>query len=54
MSLDDAIRREPGAAVDPILLERLGLKVGDRLSLGKLEVPIRATIAAEPDSSPSA
>src|SRR5262245_60646973 len=49
MSLDEAIRREPGAAIDPILLERLGLKVGDRLSLGKIEVPIRATIAAEPD-----
>ena len=32
MSLDDAVRREPGAVVDPILLERLGLKVGDQLS----------------------
>ena len=49
MSLDEAIRRQPGAAIDPILLERLGLKVGDQLSLGKIEVPIRATIAAEPD-----
>jgi putative ABC transport system permease protein len=48
-SLDAAIRREPGAAVDPILLERLGLNVGERLSLGVIEVPIRATIAAEPD-----
>ncbi|HKD58339.1 MAG TPA: FtsX-like permease family protein, partial [Hyphomicrobiaceae bacterium] len=49
VSLDEAIRGQPGAAVDPILLERLGLKVGDRLSLGTIEVPIRATIAAEPD-----
>jgi putative ABC transport system permease protein len=49
VSLDAAIRGQPGAAVDPILLERLGLKVGDRLSLGTIEVPIRATIAAEPD-----
>src|SRR5262249_45775516 len=49
MSLDEAIRREPGAAVEPILLERLGLRVGDRLSLGTIEVPIRATIAAETD-----
>jgi putative ABC transport system permease protein len=49
MPLDEAIRREPGAAIDAILLERLGLKVGDRLSLGTIEVPIRATIAAEPD-----
>ena len=49
LSLDEGVRREPGAAIDPILLERLGLKVGDRLSLGTIEVPIRATIAAEPD-----
>jgi len=49
LSLDQAIRREPGAAIDPILLERLSLRVGDRLSLGKIEVAIRATIATEPD-----
>ena len=49
LSLDAAIRREPGAAIDPILLERLGLKVGDRIGLGRIEVPIRATIEAEPD-----
>ena len=49
VSLDDAIRSEPGAAIDPILLERLKLKVGDRLSLGTAQVPIRATIEAEPD-----
>jgi putative ABC transport system permease protein len=45
----EAIRRQPGAAIDRILLDRLGLKVGDQLSLGKLQVPIRATIDAEPD-----
>ncbi|HEY1245040.1 MAG TPA: ABC transporter permease, partial [Hyphomicrobiaceae bacterium] len=49
MSLADAVRQEPGAAVDPILLERLSLKIGDRLSIGRIEVPIRATIEAEPD-----
>lgn len=49
VSLDDAIRREPSAAIDPVLLERLQLKVGDRMSLGTIEVTIRATIAAEPD-----
>ena len=38
-----------GAIVDPILLERLQLKIGDRMQLGKSEVEIRATIAAEPD-----
>jgi putative ABC transport system permease protein len=49
LSLDDAIRGEPGAAIDPILLERLGMKVGDRLALGTLQVPVRATIETEPD-----
>jgi putative ABC transport system permease protein len=49
MSLDDAIRRGPGAAIDPILLERLHLKVGDKISLGTAQVPIRATIETEPD-----
>ncbi|HJZ31349.1 MAG TPA: FtsX-like permease family protein [Hyphomicrobiaceae bacterium] len=41
--------RDGGAVVDPLLLERLGVGVGDKLSLGHLEVPIRATIQAEPD-----
>ena len=49
VSLTKALRQEPGAAVDPILLERLSLKVGDRLSIGRIEVPIRATIESEPD-----
>ena len=45
----EAIRRQSGAAIERILLDRLGLKVGDQLSLGKIQVPIRATIEAEPD-----
>ena len=49
MPLNDAVRREPGAVVDPILLERLSLKVGDSLSIGTIEVPVRATIETEPD-----
>jgi putative ABC transport system permease protein len=49
MPLDDAIRREPGAVVDPILLERLSLKVGDAISIGTIQVPVRATIETEPD-----
>ncbi|HEX6001638.1 MAG TPA: FtsX-like permease family protein, partial [Hyphomicrobiaceae bacterium] len=49
LSLDEAVRHEAGAAVAPILLERLSLKVGDNISIGKIEVPIRATIASEPD-----
>ncbi len=49
VSLSDAIRRQPGAAIDRVLLERLGLKVGDSISLGTIEVPIKATIDTEPD-----
>jgi len=49
VSLDAAVRGEPGAAVDPMLLERLGLKLGDMLVLGRISVPIRAVIATEPD-----
>jgi putative ABC transport system permease protein len=38
-----------GAAVDPILLEHLGLKVGDRFRLGTIEVDLKAVIRNEPD-----
>jgi len=38
-----------GAAVEPILLERLGLKRGDRFRLGNIEVELRAVIRNEPD-----
>lgn len=49
MPLDDAIRRQPGAIVDAILLERLSLKIGDNISIGTIQVPVRATIDGEPD-----
>lgn len=38
-----------GVAVDPIVLERLRLKVGDKLQLGTELMPIAAVIEAEPD-----
>ena len=38
-----------GAAVEEALLDRLGLKIGDRFTLGDLRIEIRATIVAEPD-----
>ncbi len=38
-----------GAAVDPILVEQLGLKRGDRFRLGTIEVELRALIRNEPD-----
>jgi putative ABC transport system permease protein len=48
-TLGQAVLSGPGAAVDPILLERLGLKRGDRFRLGTTEVEIRAVIKTEPD-----
>jgi putative ABC transport system permease protein len=38
-----------GVVVDPIILDRLNLKLGDTLQLGATEHVIRATIEAEPD-----
>ena len=50
LGLDAAVRGLPGAAVDPILLERLKVKVGDRITIGALEVAITAVIVHEPDT----
>ncbi len=38
-----------GVVVDPIILDRLNLKIGDTLTLGATEHVVRATIEAEPD-----
>ena len=38
-----------GVAVDPLLLQRLNLKLGDTLKLGQTNVTVRATIDEEPD-----
>ncbi len=48
-TLAEAIVRDGGVAVEPIILERLKLKIGDPLTLGKSTFPIRATIESEPD-----
>ncbi len=40
---------QDGLAIDPILLERLKLKVGDKIQLGEAQLPIIATIIKEPD-----
>jgi putative ABC transport system permease protein len=39
-----------GAAAAPILLDRLGLDVGDEVLIGQARLEIRSTIVAEPDS----
>ena len=38
-----------GAAVDPVLLARLGLKIGDRVSIGEATFEIRSAVTSEPD-----
>jgi putative ABC transport system permease protein len=38
-----------GAAVDPTLLARLNLKVGDRISIGNAAIALRAALTNEPD-----
>lgn len=38
-----------GAIADPILLERLGLKVGDSIRIGGKEIKIAAALVSEPD-----
>lgn len=38
------------AVVDPLLLERLGLKPGDMIKIGETEVPIAARLVSEPDA----
>ncbi len=40
-----------GAAVDPAILARLGLKIGDRVKIGDAELQLRATIEREPDAA---
>ncbi|RVU14055.1 ABC transporter permease [Methylobacterium oryzihabitans] len=38
-----------GAAADPALFARLGLKPGDRVTVGDARIALRASLAAEPD-----
>jgi putative ABC transport system permease protein len=48
ISLDQALA-DGGAVVEPALLARLGLKVGDKLRIGEADFVIRAVIEREPD-----
>lgn len=47
-SIKDAVAGD-NVAVDPILLERLNLKTGDRLRIGEKDFSIHASIVKEPD-----
>src|SRR5262249_5751643 len=42
-----------GAIVDPILLDRLGLKLGDVLRIGDADFELRGTVTREPDAGGS-
>jgi len=48
-SLTAAIQSGQTAAVEPLLLERLNLKIGDPLTIGETTVIIAAKLMAEPD-----
>jgi putative ABC transport system permease protein len=52
VSLADALRGRdgvPGAAVEDVLLDRLGLKLGDAFKVGNQPLVATAVLAAEPD-----
>ena len=40
-----------GAAVDPAILDRLGLTIGDSIKIGDAVLQLRATIEREPDAA---
>jgi putative ABC transport system permease protein len=45
----DAISKD-GAVADPMLLQRLGLKVGDVFKIGETDVTVQGVLKAEPDA----
>jgi putative ABC transport system permease protein len=48
-----ALLRDDGAVVQREALERLGIRVGDRVALGSLTLTVRGVVEAEPDRSAS-
>ncbi len=51
-SLSDTLKAvddRPGAAVEPELLERLGLRLGDAFVVGDLKLVVRGVLKSEPD-----
>ena len=48
-TLSERLSRGPGVLVEPMVLERLDLSVGDPLKLGEIELPILGVIEKEPD-----
>jgi putative ABC transport system permease protein len=52
MAVQAALR--DGVVADPLVLQRLGLRAGDRLRLGEATLPVRAALTAEPDHAAGA
>ncbi len=48
---DFKLLEDRGAVVPPILLENLGVKIGDKISIGEIEFEIRGTFESEPGDS---
>lgn len=48
-TLAQALNSGLDAAVEPLLLERLGLKIGDQMTVGQATLTVRAKLVAEPD-----
>ncbi len=46
----EALSTPGGAVVDPVVLSRLGLKIGDPIRIADAEAIVRATLVSEPDS----
>jgi putative ABC transport system permease protein len=54
MGLDEALSLQdgiPGAVMDRVLVDRLGLEVGDRFALGTQEFRLSAILTREPDNA---
>lgn len=54
ITLDDALNGRsglPGAVMEPVLIDRLGLSVGDHFALGTQEFILMAALRNEPDSA---
>lgn len=49
-ALGPAIHQTGGAVLEPILLERLKVVVGDRIRIGNIDLPVTGVIEAEPDA----
>lgn len=45
----DAAMRSGGIVADPMMLERLGVKIGDSVKIGDAEVAVAAALKSEPD-----